>query len=128
MKSKYAYYTLTLILTLLSGCATATFTQGNPFDGSKVDQIEKEVTTKSEILDLFGAPFTKSLSGEDGEIWIYMYTKGQSKAQSYVFSVDVQTEGTMQKLEILFKGDVVTNFTYTDGGLPGTLNSSIGTN
>ena len=115
-----------LISLSLTGCATATFTQGRAFDTTKVATIEKSKTTKTQIVAWFGEPFSKAVSGADGETWIYMYTQGKTKAQSYVFSVDVKTEGNMKKLDVLFKNDVVANFTYTDGGLPGTINSSVG--
>jgi len=111
---------------LLSSCATANFTQGKPFDTTKVSSIEKGKTTAAEIKNWFGEPFTKAVSGAKEETWVYFYEAGQSKAQSYVFSVKVQTEGNIKKLDILLKDGVVENFTYTDGGLPGTLNSGVG--
>jgi len=124
---KYALLVIAIISLGLFGCATATFTQGKAFDTSKVASIEKGKTTKQEIVSWFGEPFTKSVAGADGETWVYMYAQGQSKAQSYVFSVDVKTEGNMKKLDILFKNGLVENFTFTDGDLPGTMNSSVGT-
>ena len=77
----------TLLLVLLNlvllGCATASFTQGVEFDTSKVSLIVKGETTKSEVLDWFGQPLSKGVSGADGETWIYMFSEGTSKAQSY---------------------------------------------
>ena len=108
------------------GCATASFTQGKQFDTTKVSLIEKGKTTASQITDWFGQPFTKTVTGADGETWVYMHMQGQSKAQSYVFSVNVQTEGNMKKLDLLFTNGVVENFTFTDGGLPGTMQGGIG--
>jgi outer membrane protein assembly factor BamE (lipoprotein component of BamABCDE complex) len=118
---KYFAGTSALLVLLLSGCATATFTQGRPFDTSKVSSLQKGTTTKQEVLAWFGEPFTKTVAGSDGETWFYMYTQGTSKAQSYVFSVDVKTEGNMKKLDVLMKNDIVENYTYSDGGLPGTM-------
>lgn len=117
---------LTIAALALSGCASANFSSGIPFDTTKVSSIQKGVTTKAEVVSWFGQPFTKSVSGADGEAWLYLYSTGTSKARSMVVTVDVETTGRMQKLDVLFAGDVVSNFTFTDGGLPGTMSSAVG--
>lgn len=118
----YSAIASALLVITLSGCATSMFSHGRPFDTTKVPMLKKGTTTKQEVVAWFGEPFTKAVTGSDGETWIYMFTQGTSKAQSYVFSVDVKTEGTMKKLDLLMKNNVVENFTYSEGGLPGAMN------
>jgi outer membrane protein assembly factor BamE (lipoprotein component of BamABCDE complex) len=118
-RMKKAFFTL-LFAALLSGCATASFETGRRFDASKVSSIQKGQTTKAEILAWFGEPYSKTVSGEDGEMWIYLHSQGTSKAKSMVFTVDVKTEGTSQKLDLIFRGEKVVNFTYSGGPMPGT--------
>lgn len=126
LKMKPLVFSLLIATLALSGCASANFSSGVPFDTTKVSSIQKGVTTKAEVVSWFGQPFTKSVSGADGEMWVYIYSTGTSKARSMVFTVDVETTGRMQKLEVLFAGDVVSNHSFTDGGLPGTMSSTVG--
>lgn len=59
----------------------------------KVDQIEKGVTTKEQVADWFGEPYSKTVINGNQVKWLYFYSQGTSKAQSYVFTMKVQTEG-----------------------------------
>ncbi len=112
----------------VTGCATSTYSYGREFDTSKVPLIEKGKTTMQQVHDWFGEPFTKTVAGSDGETWVYYHTKGKATAQSVVFSTSVQTTGTTQQLQVYFTNGIVQNFTFTNGGQPGTLNSSVGGN
>ena len=112
------YGILILCVLLLTACATATYTKGNYFDEDYVAQIEKGVTTQKQIKKLFGEPFSKSVVDGKKEKWLYLYAKGTSKAQSYVFTMKVTTEGTQKTLDILFDDGTVSNYTYTNGAAP----------
>ncbi|WP_226684830.1 hypothetical protein [Shewanella indica] len=102
----------------LSGCATSSYTVGRDFMSTNISQIVKGKTTSSELVALVGEPYTKTVLSETDEKWIYMYSAGTAKAQSYVFSMDVQTTGTQKTLDVLISEGVVVNYAYTEGALP----------
>lgn len=85
---------------------------------TNISQIVKGKTTSSELVALVGEPYTKTVLSETDEKWIYMYSAGTAKAQSYVFSMDVQTTGTQKTLDVLISEGVVVNYAYTEGALP----------
>lgn len=102
----------------LSGCATSSYTVGRDFMSTNISQIVKGKTTSSELVALVGEPYTKTVLSETDEKWIYMYSAGTAKAQSYVFSMDVQTTGTQKTLDVLISEGVVVNYAYTEAALP----------
>lgn len=106
---------LTLIFAaLITSCATSSVTVGNNFDSTKVNEIKKGQTTKSELLQMFGEPYTKTVVSSNEENWQYYFSTNTAKAQSYIFTTDVQTSGSYKNLSILLKEDVVSNFTFTE--------------
>lgn len=105
---------VTGIIFLLSGCATSTFTVGNDFSSANVSKIVKGKTTSKEMISLFGEPFTKSVISAKDEKWVYMYSNGTAKAQSYIVTMKVETTGTQKTLDVLITDDVVSNFAYTE--------------
>ncbi len=58
---------LALIL-WITGCGTV----GKDFESDKVQNIQKNVTTQSEVLDWFGIPFKEGLENEH-VMWTYQY-------------------------------------------------------
>lgn len=107
---------------LLSACATSEFNYGKDFASENVQKIEYGKTTKQDLISYFGEPFQKSVIGANQEKWMYMYTAGQAKAQSYVFSMKVQSTGSNKMLDILIENDVVVNHTFTEGQNPYNMN------
>ena len=118
--------TLTAILLsiffVLSGCATSSYSTGRDFDSSLVNQIVKGETTRADLLQMLGQPFSKTVMSENEEKWIYMYSSGTAKAQSYVFTMKVESTGRQKMLDILLRDGIVTNYTYNEGPMPGSLN------
>jgi outer membrane protein assembly factor BamE (lipoprotein component of BamABCDE complex) len=118
--------TLTAILLsiffVLSGCATSSYSTGRDFDSSSVNQIIKGETTRADLLQMLGQPFSKTVMSENEEKWIYMYSSGTAKAQSYVFTMKVESTGRQKMLDILLRDGIVTNYTYNEGPTPGSLN------
>jgi len=55
---------------------------GGTFDQSKVEQIQKGSTTKTNIIALFGEPGAKDLPANGDETWIYTYPVRQISAPS----------------------------------------------
>lgn len=117
------YGIIILCALLLTACATANYTTGTDFKTDKVNQIEEGVTTKEQVASWFGEPYSKTVINGNQVKWLYFYSQGTSKAQSYIFTMKVQTDGTQKSLDILFENDIVTNFTYTNGaGLKMNIN------
>ena len=118
--------TLTAILlsifVVLSGCATSSYSTGRDFDSSSVNQIIKGETAKADLLQMLGQPFSKTVISENEEKWIYMYSSGTAKAQSYFFTMKVESTGQQKMLDILLCDGIVTNYTYNEGPMPGSLN------
>lgn len=96
---------------VLAGCAATA--QGRKFDDSYVSQIKKNVTTKAQIRQAFGEPQTTS-KASDTETWIYQYSDayGRGYVQAATFGL-VKEKSDDQTLMVIFKGDVVMEFTYT---------------
>ena len=109
---------ISAIIFLLVGCATSSFTVGNDFSSTNVSKIVKGKTTSDDMISLFGEPFTKSVISATDEKWIYMYSKGTAKAQSYIVTMKVETTGTQKTLDVLITDGVVSNFAYTEKDNP----------
>ncbi|TVP15377.1 hypothetical protein [Shewanella sp. KCT] len=125
MKISTGIVLLTALLTgSLVGCATSRMTTGANFNEQLVPQIVKNKTTKQELVGLIGQPFNKAILTSNSEKWTYFYTDVTSKAQSFVFSMDVQTTGIKKQLEVLLENDIVTNYTYTEAPLGNQLTTN----
>jgi hypothetical protein len=106
------------IIFLLVGCVTSSFKVGNDFSSANVSKIVKGKTSSNEMISLFGEPFTKSVISATDEKWIYIYSNGTAKAQSYIVTMKVETTGTQKTLDVLITDGVVSNFTYTEKDNP----------
>lgn len=107
-------------LAFLAACATATFTQGREFSTDNIGQIVKGKTTATQLQQLFGPPFSKTVESDGKEIWIYTYTVGQSEVHNWVFTASVKTTGTQKTLNATIENGVVTAYSYTEGAAPGS--------
>ena len=114
--------TLIVFVLLISACATSEYKYGKDFSSQNVQKIEHGKTTKQDLINYFGEPFQKSVISANQEKWMYMYTSGQAKAQSYVFSTKVQSTGSNKMLDVFLENGVVMNHTFTEGQNPYTLN------
>ncbi|ARB26462.1 hypothetical protein HX787_30650 [Pseudomonas tolaasii] len=108
----------------LGGCATSNYTAGRDFPSASVASITKGKTTISELKSLFGEPYAKSAVSETDEKWIYTYTYGSAHAQNYVVTMKVTTTGTQKTLDVLIRNDVVINYTFSEGPVPGTTTAT----
>ena len=115
---KKKYWILLIVIILGSGCATSSYSVGTDFSSVNIDRIVKGKTTSQEMIQLFGEPFSKSVVSAEDEKWMYMYSKGTAKAQSYVITMKVETTGTQKMLDVLIKNGVVINFAYTEKDNP----------
>ena len=114
----HLYATLLIAILFLIGCATSSYTVGRDFPSDNVSQIVKGKTTDLAMVKMFGEPFTKTVISATDEKWIYMYSNGTAKAQSYVVTMKVKTTGIQKTLDVLIINGVVANFAYTEGQNP----------
>ena len=87
-----------------------------------MDQIAKGETTATNLVELFGEPFSKTVVSGNEEKWIYTYQSGTASAQSYLVTMKTKTEGSMKTLDILLKDGTVVNYTYNEGPIQGSYN------
>jgi hypothetical protein len=109
---------LSVSMLFLSGCATSSYSIGKDFSSEKVQEIVKGETTSEELTKMFGEPYSKTVISSTDEKWIYMYTKSESKAQSFIVTMNVKTTSAQKTLDVLITNGVVTNFVYTEGENP----------
>lgn len=111
---------LMIPLLCLIGCAAGTMVviTGKDFDASNIDgTIKKGKTTMLKILEVYGQPLQKNVSGF-GETWVYRYavTKGEStvlpgyaRSSSGSFekslTIDFDTLGIVRTLSYSISGD-----------------------
>ncbi len=87
-----------IVLTIfLAGCATV----GKPIDQDKLAQIKEGVTTKTEVIALFGQPYVVSLNSDGKEVLTYQYTKVKNKASNFIPGVNLLAGGMDMKQEML---------------------------
>ncbi len=116
---KYLSSTLFVLVVLnLSACATSTYSVGRDFPTEQVNKIVKGKTTSAELKQMFGEPFSKTVISGTEEKWLYTLSSGTAHAQSFVFTMKVETTGQQKTLDILLKDSVVTNYTFTEGPGP----------
>lgn len=117
--------TCLLAAALSSSACIHTIEYGRQFDASKVPSLEKGKTTKQEVLTMFGAPESSSLDA-DGMLtlhYAYIKTTGRIKMMSFIPLVGPVVGGTassnaQKTLTVSLKSDVVSNFVYTQDGVP----------
>ena len=104
---------------LLLGCQ---FTQrhelaGRDIDREHVGEIQPGVTTKQEIVDRFGQPDQVSKK-TDGEELLYTYRGVVEKTTELVVYAKKITNDERKTLRVVFKNDVVKDFSYTNSNNP----------
>lgn len=116
LKDKRLFLTasvLTIIVFLLN--LTACISMGRQFDESLVPSIKKGITTKKDIISMFGEPTSKAFSS-DSESWSYQYTSSNPTAGGMAKTIltmgfltpDIETE--IKMLSISFKNDLVIDY------------------
>jgi hypothetical protein len=70
----------------MSGCASTSYSVGKSFSSDNVSKIEKEKTTSTELVKLFGQPFSKTVISATEQKWIYMHSSGTSSSiHKYIY-------------------------------------------
>lgn len=112
-------FIVVLAAILMAGCATARHSVGRDFSVETVKQIKKGETTSEELKSILGEPYSKSVTSETEEKWIYMYIYSVAHVRG-VFVPSVKTTGIQKNLDILIKDGTVVNYAYTEGQ-PGSM-------
>lgn len=103
-----------LAAALLSACASAHVTGGRDFDAGQVSRIVPGRTTKAELLDMFGEPYSKTVISPIDEIWLYSYTDTTASARSYLVTVRAEADTKRKSLRAVIKDGVVAYYNFTD--------------
>ncbi|MCD8554125.1 outer membrane protein assembly factor BamE [Seleniivibrio sp.] len=117
-----------VLMTTIFGCVSMSSQSGNDFDVSAVNQIKQNQTTKSEILSIFGTPYSKSrnvINGVEKETWMYMYMNVQSHAKGFLFTYNGTAQVDHKSLVIVFNGETVESYNMTANPGTSTLNTTI---
>lgn len=125
MKHLKLILALLVAVSFLPGCAS---TIGTKIEATKISRIVNGKTTKKEILDTFGKPYSwhtrpEGYRGPDGkvvpsgEIWNYQYAEGGNYFERVAgaFTGDGYKNNTSQSLTVNFVGDVVLDYTLSGG-------------
>ena len=111
--------------TLTWGCTIGRVYIGSEIKYDPKEKIQNGVTTKSQILDIFGPP-DLMLRQFDGDVFVYAYLRKNSTKfnieEPYITSLTIFTYSRVQQkkdaLVILFDKDgVVKNYGYQKGTL-----------
>jgi len=106
-----------------SNCRSIHYSVGEDFNSADISSIERGKTTAAELVSTFGEPFSKTVISEDEEKWIYTHASGTAKAQNYLVTMRVESEGIQKTLDLLLKDGVVVNYTYNEGPISGVTTS-----
>ncbi|MBO1520635.1 outer membrane protein assembly factor BamE domain-containing protein [Oceanisphaera pacifica] len=106
---------LPLILCFLFvGCAS----YGAKIDANAVQQIEKGKTTENQVYALLGNPMSVGIAPDGQKFLMYMYTKSQAKASTFIPVVGLLAGGadtTSQTLQVWINANgVVSNYAFND--------------
>ena len=99
---------------LMAGCAS----YGNEIDQSQVEIIVKGETTETEVRSMLGSPMSVGISSEGKKYYMYVYTRSQVKASSFIPVVGLVAGGAdtnTQTLQVWFdESGVVSSYAYNN--------------
>ncbi|GED46449.1 hypothetical protein HME01_23010 [Vreelandella aquamarina] len=103
---------------LLTGCATSGNDSLRDHDERSVSSyIVEGETTKSEVMEVFGAPYDTSFTDGGREIWEYAFSDMSADAVAYIPVVNwfgTSASGTQKKLTVMFEDDTVARYSMTE--------------
>ena len=117
--------TIVLFAAVLLGGCTSTATSGKPFLEGSVATIRTGSTTTADVMRMLGEPFSKNVSADGNEMWIYSYTESTQKGAPGLY--DMWFPGTQtvasRALTIRFSKDKVADCTLMkrDSSASGTM-------
>jgi hypothetical protein len=102
---------------MLAGCATTRNTVGKPILTSKVDNIINGATTKSQIISMFGPPYSINKNPLKPGVVTYKY---RFRYKKYVHLGDeiltASTRKFKEKLYVVIKNGIVISHSFTTTG------------
>lgn len=118
------YIVLSLICAMLMGCAMemVTVTDGKYYISmNKGYTIKQGVTTTSELIAMFGQPYSKSIKSADEVEWLFHYVTVTSPT-SFVTTTAPNdniawhdVKGYRYLLKVIIRDDVVIDYHYNEG-------------
>jgi hypothetical protein len=111
------------LATMLAGCASSS--SGTKIDQSNVDRIQKGVTTRTQMEQMFGTPDNITIMGDGSgrrmATWNHIESDAHVKGTSFIPVVGMfagGTEGTTthESLQATYREDVVEDYQYSSGG------------
>ena len=110
--------TALLVLLFLVGCASV----GNEMNMADMNSIEKGKTTRQELIEMFGAPYSVGLNEDGNPTAIWVYSEARNTPQNFVPVVGLfagRMETRTQQLVVIFdENDVVKSFTFNESDSP----------
>lgn len=104
---------LSTMTIFLFGCATV----GSKIDTNNISKLEKGVTTKSQVIALFGKPITET-NHATGSTFLYIFAKTTPSPSTYIPVVNLfhsEMNTSTNSLSIDFdKDNIVTNFSNSN--------------
>lgn len=101
----------------ICGCATV----GREVNQCNAEKLQKGVTTKAEVIKIFGQPNSQSFNQEGRVVFTYLGTQVRSTAWNFipvVSAVHSEMKMTNQILTITFKDDVVEEYNFSTSDTP----------
>lgn len=113
---------------LISGCAST----GEKMDSNKIQQIQKGVTTRTQLETLLGPPRHVDILSDGRRRLFYMFYNNQAKAENFIPFIGGRlvggSTGERQELQVILgKNNVVEDYEFSDSKTEtsgGDLNSA----
>ena len=100
----------------LGGCAWNHYTEGTVFGASEISQIVKGKTTTTDLMNIFGTPYSKAPGTDGGEQWSYYCSHNSDVAGGVPNLVVEQTTKKQQNITIIINKDkVIMDYRVSDG-------------
>jgi len=98
------------------GCAWNHYTEGSVFDSSDINQIVKGKTTTTDLMNIFGTPYSKTPIADGGEQWFYFCSSNLDTAVGLPVVGVANTQKQRENLAVLINKDrIVTDYTLSTG-------------
>jgi hypothetical protein len=95
---------------LMVGACTQNFVSGVPLPPENIRQVHAGVTDKTTVARLLG-PSTNRYATGGVDMWSYQYSN--SNVNFGVYGIGARSGVDMQRIQVQFKGDVVSSCSYT---------------
>lgn len=118
---KYSFIVAITCTLLLMGCASSgNQSLKNETEQSVAQKITENVTTKNDIKNLFGSPFSVSFTDGGNEIWTYYLDNVHADAINFIPVVGMfgsSSSGTRKQLVIMFDGNTVKKYSMSSSNI-----------